>query len=117
MNALFFTVFFVAALAGKYIGYVLLATFLLVFFALLLVPIMLVINGIVMMKKETRSLGNLLSLLLGLVIGAGEIAFLSALRWKGILQVMSMRWQSRLLPLLAPLFFILVFGFLPLWFI
>ncbi|MDD6442241.1 MAG: YdcF family protein [bacterium] len=75
LNALFFTVFFMAALAGEYIGNVLLVAFLLVFLALLLVPIMLVINGIVMMKKESRSLGNLLSLLLGLVIGAGEIAF------------------------------------------
>ena len=73
--ALFFTMFLMAGLAGEYIGYALLLAFLLVFLALLLVPVMLVINGIVMMKKESRSLGNLMSLLLGLMIGAGEIAF------------------------------------------
>ena len=75
MNALFFTVFFVAALAGENMGTVLLIAFLLAFLALLLVPMMLIINGIVMTKKEAKSLGNLLSLLLGLVIGAGEIAY------------------------------------------
>ena len=75
MNALFFTVFFVAALAGEHMGTVLLVAFLLTFLALLLVPILLIINGIVMIKKESKSLGNLLSLLLGLMIGAGEISF------------------------------------------
>ena len=75
MTALFFTVFFVAALAGAYMGTVLLVSFLLAFLALLLVPILLIINGIVMIRKEARSLENLLSLLLGLVIGTGEIAF------------------------------------------
>ena len=75
MNALFFTVFFIAALAGEHMGTVLLAAFLLAFLALLLVPGMLIINGIVMTKKEAKSLGNLLSLLLGLVIGVGEIAY------------------------------------------
>ncbi len=77
--ALFFTVFFVAALAGSYMGIILLIAFLLAFLALLLVPVMLVMNGIVMMKREFRSLGNLLSLLLGLVIGVGEIAFFVSL--------------------------------------
>ncbi|MDY3730408.1 MAG: hypothetical protein SO005_08325 [Candidatus Choladocola sp.] len=48
MNALFFTVFFVAALAGEHMGTVLLVAFLLTFLALLLVPILLIINGIVM---------------------------------------------------------------------
>ena len=75
MNALFFTVFFIAALAGEHMGTVLLIAFLLAFLALLLVPMRLIINGIVMMKKEVKSLGNLLSLLLGLVIGVGEIAY------------------------------------------
>ena len=58
MTALFFTVFFVAALAGAYMGTVLLVSFLLAFLALLLVPILLIINGIVMIKKEARLLGN-----------------------------------------------------------
>lgn len=79
LNALFFSVFFVAALAGKYIATVLIVAFLFAFFAILLVPIMLIINGIVMIKKEARTLGNLLSLFLGLVIGAGEIAFFAGL--------------------------------------
>lgn len=75
MFSLFFTVFFVAALAGEHMGTVLLVSFLLAFLALLLVPVLLIINGIVMLRKEAKSLGNLLSLLLGLVIGAGESAF------------------------------------------
>ena len=54
MNALFFTVFFIAALAGEHMGTVLLAAFLLAFLALLLVPGMLIINGIVMKKYITK---------------------------------------------------------------
>ena len=41
---------------------------------LLLVPVFLVHNGIVMYKREGHSLANMLSLLFGIVIGAGEIA-------------------------------------------
>ena len=43
---------------------------------LLLVPVFLVMNGVIMYRREGHSLANLLSLLFGLVIGAGEIATL-----------------------------------------
>ena len=43
---------------------------------LLLVPAFLVCNGIVMYKREGHSLSNMLSLIFGLIIGAGEIATL-----------------------------------------
>ena len=44
-------------------------------FLLLLVPLPLVWNGVVMIKRESGKLANILSLLLGVMIGAGEIAF------------------------------------------
>lgn len=59
MNALFFTVFFIAALAGGHMGTVLLVAFLLAFLALLLVPVLLIINGIVMKKYITKGNTNL----------------------------------------------------------
>ena len=48
--------------------------FLLVMFALLLTPALLIINGFQVIKKESLSLSHLLSLGLGIVIGLGEIA-------------------------------------------
>jgi len=44
--------------------------------ATLLAPILLIWNGLVMLKRESGRLANLLSLLLGFAIAAGEIAFL-----------------------------------------
>lgn len=41
---------------------------------LLLVPVFLVMNGIVMYRKEGHSLANMLSFIFGLMIGAGEIS-------------------------------------------
>ena len=41
---------------------------------LLLVPAFLVMNGIIMYRKEGHSLANMLSLLFGIMIGAGEIS-------------------------------------------
>ena len=49
--------------------------------ALLIVPVFLIHNGILMMKREGRSLANMLSLLLGLVIGFGEISTFLFLWW------------------------------------
>ena len=43
---------------------------------LLLVPFLLIINGITMIKKEGKSLANLLSLLLGIGIEIGELALI-----------------------------------------
>ncbi|MBR2810347.1 MAG: YdcF family protein [Solobacterium sp.] len=45
---------------------------------LLSVPVMLVLNGITMIRNEGRSIPNLLSMLFGILIGAGEIAFIFA---------------------------------------
>ena len=42
---------------------------------LLLVPFLLIINGITMIRKEGRSFANMLSLLLGIAIEIGELAF------------------------------------------
>lgn len=74
MFALFFTAFLIAGLFGDYMGTALVVVFFLCVLSLLLVPAMLIINGITMLKKEGRSFANILSLLLGIVIGIGEIA-------------------------------------------
>lgn len=76
MAALFFTVFLTAGLFGKHMGDALLVAFLLMFFCLLLVPAMLIFNGITMLRKESISAANMLSLLLGLFVGFGELALL-----------------------------------------
>ncbi len=47
---------------------------LIVFFALLLVPVFLIWNGVITIWKEGISLAHLLSLVLGLIVGAGEVA-------------------------------------------
>ena len=47
-----------------------------IFIVLLLVPFLLIFNGIIMLKREGRSLANLLSLLLGIGIEIGELAFI-----------------------------------------
>jgi len=78
MIALCTTMVFLASMFGGWSGYALLAEGILGILSLLLVPVMLVMNGITMMKKESHALGNLLSLILGVVIGAGEIACLLA---------------------------------------
>ena len=44
--------------------------------ATLLVPLMLIWNGLVMLRRESGRLANLLSLLLGVAVGAGEIALI-----------------------------------------
>lgn len=47
--------------------------------AVLLVPLMLIWNGIVMIRRESGRLANILSLLLGIAIAAGETALLFSL--------------------------------------
>ena len=47
-----------------------------VFFALLLVPLFLIWNGVITIRKEGVSLTHLLSLALGLIVGFGEVATL-----------------------------------------
>ncbi len=55
-------------------GYFLLVCFLLVMLFLFMVPILLIINGIQMIKRESMCPAHLLSLGLGIVVGIGEIA-------------------------------------------
>ncbi len=45
-----------------------------IFIALLIVPFFLIINGIVMIRREGRQIPHLLSLILGIIVLAGEIA-------------------------------------------
>ncbi|GHV97194.1 membrane protein [Lactobacillus nasalidis] len=55
-------------------GVLVLITTILVALAFLILPFFLFVNGLYMIKREGRSLGNLLSFLLGLVLIAGELS-------------------------------------------
>ena len=55
-------------------GCFLLACFLLVTAALFLVPVLLIVNGIQMIRRESLCAAHVLSLALGIFVGAGEIA-------------------------------------------
>lgn len=68
------TMLFVSGLFGDHMAVALLACFLLVMLAIFLVPLMLIINGIHLLRKESLSVPHLLSLLLGVGIGIGEVA-------------------------------------------
>lgn len=74
MVRLMVTVIFTSGFFGNNGGYFLLGCFLLVSLALFMVPILLIINGIQMIRRESLCLSNVLSLLLGIVVGIGEIA-------------------------------------------
>lgn len=74
MVSLLVTVVFFAGFFGEMAGYILLAVFLLVSLALFSVPVLLILNGIQMIKRESLSLSHILSLALGVVVGIGEIA-------------------------------------------
>ncbi len=82
------TLFLIAGLFGDYMGYALIVIFLLGVLALLVAPILLIINGIYMIRRESTSLANVLSLLLGIVIALGEFAMIFAfsriMYWDGI---------------------------------
>ena len=56
-------------------GALALITMALVGLAFLILPFFLFVNGLYMIKREGRSLGNLLSFLLGLILIAGELSF------------------------------------------
>ena len=71
----------VCSLAGENAPRVFYFCVLLFCIALLIVPVFLIHNGILMMKREGRSLANMLSLLLGLVIGFGEVSTFLFLLW------------------------------------
>lgn len=75
--ALLVTVFDILYLATQDIATSGLIVVIGVFLILLLVPFLLIFNGITMIRNEGRSFANLLSLLLGIVIEIGELAFIS----------------------------------------
>lgn len=75
MAALLVTMIFVSGFFGHDTGArILLAAFLIVMLGLFLVPLLLIHNGITMIRRESFSAAHVLSLALGLVIGIGEIA-------------------------------------------
>ena len=74
MLALLVSMIFFAGLFGDWAGYVLLVFFLLVLLALLLAPVLLILNGIHMIRRESFSPAHLLSLGLGVLIAVGELA-------------------------------------------
>ncbi len=75
MAALFVTLLFAASLFGESAGpWFLLMVFVLVMLILFLVPVLLIVNGIQMIRRESLSPAHLLSLGLGVVVGIGEIA-------------------------------------------
>lgn len=74
MISLFFTMFFVAGIFGSHMKGALLTMVVIVLIILLLVPAMLIYNGIIMIKKESVCFAHILSLILGILVGAGEIA-------------------------------------------
>lgn len=82
------TLLLIAGMFGDYMGYALIVIFLLGVLALLVAPILLIINGIYMIRRESTSLANVLSLLLGIVIALGEFAMIFAfsriMYWGGI---------------------------------
>ncbi len=75
MAALLVTMLFVAGFFGREAaGWFLLVCFLLVMLALFLVPVLLIWNGVQMLRRESFSPAHVLSLLLGIVVGIGELA-------------------------------------------
>ena len=68
------TMMLIAGLFGDHMVEALLVMFFLVMAALLLVPVLLIANGVQMIRREGTSLANILSLLLGIAVGIGEIA-------------------------------------------
>ncbi len=78
MASIVFTVPVICSLGGELSRYIFLILLGLLFLVLLSVPALLVANGIIMLRKEGHSLGNLLSLLLGIFVGIGEIATFAA---------------------------------------
>lgn len=69
-----FSLPFLCFLAGPYSTEAALFCILVLFFAILFVPIGLVWNGLLMWKREGHSFANLLSFLLGILVGLGEIS-------------------------------------------
>ena len=67
------TVPLLCALTGSRFGQTARVISVVTLMVLMWVPVILIANGVIMYRREGRSLANMLSLLLGLVVGAGEI--------------------------------------------
>lgn len=74
--ALFSLIGMIGSLLGEAGEYVLLAITILAIVIILIVPFFLIFNGVIMIKKESRSLANRLSLAFGIFILLGEMAFI-----------------------------------------
>ena len=74
MLSLIVTMVFAAGFFSDDSGYLLLFCFLLIMLGLFLVPILLVINGILVIRREGLALAHVLSLALGIFVGVGEAA-------------------------------------------
>ncbi|MBQ6622971.1 MAG: YdcF family protein [Mogibacterium sp.] len=74
--ALLETVVWVTTLFGDNRARALFIAVAIILVIILLVPVMLIWNGFVMIRRESASLANILSLLLGVFIGVGEIALI-----------------------------------------
>ena len=71
MFSLLVTLLFASGFFGENGGSFLLICFLLIMLALFLVPVLLIANGVQMIRRESLAPAHLLSLALGLVVGAG----------------------------------------------
>ena len=70
---------FIITISGDYVAEVIFFTFLIILLGLLITPFFLMINGVVMLKKEGRQLPHVLSLALGIIILIGEVLVISSL--------------------------------------
>ncbi len=84
------TVIALSFLAGRFQKTFFIILLNIIFIALLSVPLFLVINGVLMIRREGHRLANLLSLLLGILIGAGELASFTAVI---LPEVAGSRWE------------------------
>lgn len=93
-------------------AYFLIGCFCLVMIALFMTPVLLIFNGIQMMRRESFSLAHLLSLALGVGIGIGEIAtIVYVLSLSGIIDVGNMDRWVMLLAMTVFYFSMLVLSF------
>lgn len=74
MFAILDTLVFIAGFSDTHGGEFLFRCGIMIILILLLVPAMLIMNGIVMLRRESLCPAHLLSLLLGLIVGGGELA-------------------------------------------
>ncbi|MDD6666398.1 MAG: YdcF family protein [Lachnospiraceae bacterium] len=76
---------------GRFATAIVLVLFAVLSLFLLVFPFLLIFNGVVMTRREGKSLANLLSLLLGIVLLAGEV---SMFLWGSVLFIQPIAWQG-----------------------